>query len=161
MEFKYKLTEKDTIEAMQLHGQGRKITRIILVIMGIILVFIGILTPFKLISFLSVVGGIAGYFITLKVIIPFRAKRQFRELKALQNEITINLSDSGLVFSSDSGESRLKWSDINRWKYNKNICLVYITSNMFHIIPFNVVTENSVLQKLYELLREHVGPEST
>jgi hypothetical protein len=65
------------------------------------------------------------------------------------------LSEQGINFKSESGESKLQWSDIHKWKYGKGIYLLYITSNMFHMIPSRILSNESEFSKL---LGEQIGP---
>lgn len=161
MDCNFRLSKNEIVEAMQLHGRGSKRTLIILGGIGVILLLIGILTQYKFIAFGSLIGGIVGYFITMKVTIPYRAKKQYLEYKALHHEISMTLLDQGITFSSESGESRLKWNDFVKWKSSENICLLYITSNMFHIVPLSAISSDDTSRKLISLLSEHVGPKKT
>jgi len=149
----YKLTEAEVISAMQLNGRGSNKTLVVLVIIGVVLIFVGVYTEQKSILFASV-GGLVGYFLVLFLLIPFNAKRQYRQHRALKNEIFMLLSEQGINFKSESGESKLQWSDIHKWKYGKGIYLLYVTSNMFHIIPSRSLSNEIELKKL---LSEHVG----
>lgn len=155
MNCSYKLTEAEVVSAMQLNGRGSNKILTALVTVGTALLFVGIFTEYKALGFGGGVGGIIGYFAVLLLLIPFNAKRQYRQHRALRNEITMLLSEQGINFKSESGESKLKWSDIHKWKCGKGIYLLYITSNMFHMVPLRALSNESELSKL---LGEHVGP---
>jgi len=151
----YKLTEAEVVSAMQLNGRGSNITLVALVLVCVALVLVGFFTEYKAIGFGGAVGGVVGYFSVLFILIPFNAKRQYRQHRALRNEITMLLSEEGIDFKSESGESKLQWCDFHKWKYGKGIYLLYITSNMFHMVPSRALSSESELSKL---LGEHVGP---
>ena len=155
MNSSYKLTEAEVVNAMQLNGKGSIITLIALAIAGVALFLIGIFTEYKIIAFGGAVGGVVGYFSVLLILIPFNAKRQYRQNRALRNEITVLLSEHGVHFKSESGESKLHWPDIHKWRYAKGIYLLYITSNMFHMVPSRALSNENELGKL---LGEHIGP---
>jgi len=155
MNCSYKLTELEVVKAMQLHGRGSYRTLAVLTTIGISLLFLGVFTEYKVISFGGAIGGLVGYFATLFLLIPFNAKRQYKQHRALKNEISMLLSEQGINFKSESGESKLQWGDIHKWKYGKDIYLLYITSNMFHMVPSRALSNEGELTKL---LGEHVGP---
>ena len=154
MNCSYKLTEPEVIRAMQLHGRGTNKTLVALSIVGIVLVLLGIVTDYKAIGFGGAVGGLIGYFAVLYLLIPLNAKRQYKQHRALKNEISMVLSDQGVNFKSESGESKLQWSDIHKWKNGKGIYLLYITSNMFHMVPSRALSNEN---ELSTLLSENVG----
>ena len=155
MSCSYKLTEPEVVNAMQLNGRGSNKTLVALVIVGVALVLVGIFSEFKAVGFGGAVGGLIGYFAVLFLLIPFNAKKQYRQHRALRNEITMLLLEQGISFKSESGESKLQWSDIHKWRYGKGIYLLYITSNMFHMVPSRVLSNESEFSKL---LGEHIGP---
>lgn len=154
MNCSYKLNESDVVSAMQLHGRGTDRTLIALTIVGIVLVLVGAFTNYKAIAFGGAIGGLIGYFAVLCLLIPFKAKRQYKENRALRHEISMTLSDQGVNFKSESGESKLQWNDIHKWKEGKGIYLLYITSNMFHMVPSRALSNENELSKL---LSENVG----
>jgi len=150
----YKLSESEVVKAMQLHGRGSNITLAVLVIIGFAFVLIALLTKYKALGFVAVAGGIIGYFSVQFILTPIKAKKQYRQHRALRSEITMSLTENGINFASESGESRLQWSDIHRWKLGNGIYLLYITSNMFHIIPARAISKKNEFD---ELLNTHIG----
>lgn len=155
MNCSYKLTKPEVVRAMQFHGRGTNKILVALAIIAVSLLLLGFFTEYKAIGFGGAIGGFVGYFAMLFLLIPFNAKRQYKQHRALRNEISMLLSEQGINFKSESGESKLQWSDIHRWKYSKGIYLLYITSNMFHIVPSRVLSNKC---ELSNLLNEHVGP---
>lgn len=154
----YKLTEAEAVSAMQLNGRGSNKTLLVLALVCIVLVLVGFFTEHKAISFGGAVGGLIGYFTALHILIPLNAKRQYRQQRGLRNEITMLLSEQGINFKSESEESKLQWCDILKWKFSKDIYLLYITSNIFHVVPSRALSNESELRKL---LGEHIGPKKT
>ena len=150
----YKLSESEVVKAMQLHGRGSNKTLAVLIIIGIAFVLIALLTKYKALGFVAVAGGIIGYLSVQFISTPIRAKKQYRQHRALRNEITMSLAEHGINFVSESGESKLQWSDIHRWKLGNGVYLLYITSNMFHIIPVRAISNRNEFD---ELLSTHIG----
>lgn len=155
MNCSYKLTEPEVVRAMQLHGRGANKTLIVLFVVGVTLVLLGAFTDYKAIGFGGAIGGLIGYIAVLNLLIPFNAKRQYKQHRALRNEISMTLSEQGINFKSESGESKLQWNDIYKRKNGKGIYLLYITSNMFHMVPSRALTNENVLSKI---LSENIGP---
>ena len=154
MSCSYKLTEVEVVKAMQLHGRGTNKTLALLSIVGVALVLLGIFTDYKAVGFGGALGGLIGYFAVLYLLIPFNAKRQYKQHRALKNEIRMALSEHGIYFKSESGESKLQWGDIHKWKNGNGVYLLYITSNMFHMVPSRALSNENELLKL---LSENVG----
>lgn len=154
MSCSYELTQEEVVRAMQLHGRGTNRTLVAFSLIGIALVLVGVFTDYKAIGFGGSVGGIIGYFIVLYLLIPFNAKRQYKQLRALKNEIHMTLSPQGIDFKSESGESKLQWGDIHKWKSANGVYLLYITSNMFHMVPSRALPNENELSKL---LSNNVG----
>jgi len=158
MSCSYKLTEPEVVKAMQLHGRGTNKSLVALSIIGFILLLLGVFTDYKAIGFGGAIGGFIGYFAVLYLLIPFNAKRQYKQHRALRDEIHMTLSEQGIDFKSEFGESRLQWSDIHKWKNGKGMYLLYITSNMFHMVPSRALSAEN---ELSELLNQNVGARTT
>lgn len=154
MNCSYTLTKPDVVKAMQIHSRGSYSTLIISSIVGIALVLLGAVSKYKAIAFGGAVGGFAGYIVMLFVVVPFNAKRQFEQNRALRSEISMHLSQKGISFEAETGESNLQWSDIHKWKLGKGIYLLYITSNMFHIVPSRALADEN---ELASYLNDKVG----
>ena len=154
MNYNYKLSESEVVTAMKIHGKASKLILGVLCSVAVVFILIGIFTKYKFLGFGSVLGGVIGYFSALMLVIPFYAKRHFKQNKALKNEISVQFSEQGINFKGESGESTLQWSYIHKWKYDKGIYLLYITNNMFHIIPQRALTNESNLDTL---LNKHLG----
>lgn len=155
MDISYTLTESEVIKAMQLHGRGGNRTLAVLALFGLALVLLGYYTEYKTIGFGGAIGGFVGYFMALFLIIPFNAKRQYKQNRSLRSAISIHLSEQELSFKAETGESNFQWSDIHKWKHGRGVYILYITSNMFHIVPSRVLEKEN---ELVTLLANHVGP---
>lgn len=154
MSCSYKLSETEVVKAMQLHGRGSNMTLTVLVMIGVALSLVALLTKYKALGVVAVSGGVIGYLSVQYILAPIRAKKQYRQSRALRNEITMSLAAHGIDFTSESGESRLKWSDIHRWKFGSGVYLLYITSSMFHIVPEKAISNKN---EFNDLLNANVG----
>lgn len=158
MNCSYKLTETEVVSAMQLHGRGSNKTLLMLSIAAIALVLLGALTDFGAIGFAGAISGLFGYFAVLYLIIPFNAKRQYKQHAALRSEMTLSVSQQGISFKNKSGESTLQWDEIDKWKRGKGVILLYISSNMFHMVPSRALSNED---EFSILLTEKIGPDKT
>lgn len=154
MNCSYTLTESDVVKAMQLHCRGARSTLIVLVLVASVVLLLGILSGYKAVGIGAAVGGLIGYFCVLYLVTPFNAKRQYKQNRALRAEIYMHLSSQELGFKAETGESKLLWSDIHKWKYAKGVYLLYVTSNMFHMVPSRALANEN---ELTHLLSQHVG----
>jgi len=154
MNCNFTLTEFDMVSAMKLHGRGSNIGLMVMTLFAVIFLSIGLFTEYKAIGFGGGIGGLIGYFSLLLLVIPFRAKKQYRELRSLRMENSITLSSDGLSFKSEIGEGQMPWDDIHMWKYGNGIYLLYVASHMFHIVPIRAVSSST---ELNQLLVENVG----
>ncbi|MDH0897154.1 MULTISPECIES: YcxB family protein [unclassified Pseudomonas] len=155
MKFCYTLDEKEVVKAMQLHGKGTRKVLAALIALGLAIIAAGAVAGHVYLALAAVACGALGYFAVLYLTIPFNARKQFRENRAIRNEIAVDATQDGVSFKSDSGESRLQWSDIHRWKGGNGIYLLYVTSHMFHIVPARAIPAEP---QWVELLSTHVGP---
>jgi hypothetical protein len=154
MDCSYKLTQEEMVKAMQLHGRGTKKTLAFLCIAGVVLVLLGAFSDYKAIGFIGAAVGVLGYFIIQYLSIPLNAKRQYKQNHAFKNEIHMTIFEQGINFKSESGESKLLWSDIHKWKNGNGVYLLYITSNMFHMVPSRELSNE---KKFSMLLSEKIG----
>lgn len=155
MNCSYNLTESEVVKAMQLHGEGSRIILWILGITGVALAVAGTVSEYRIVLWGALICGIIGYFSTLFISIPRNAKNQFKQNRALRNEISMEVSAQGINFKSASGESKLIWSDIHKWKQGNGLYLLYITNTMFHMVPARALENHELLLRT---LVEKIGP---
>jgi hypothetical protein len=158
MKVKYKLTEQEVIKAMKFHGRGSNKMLIFLTLAALFLLFVGFFTEHKVAGFVGFVGEVVGYFSVLLLLIPAKAKKQYKQNKVLRNSIKLTIREDGVSFKNELGESTLQWSDIQKWKYSGEIYLLYISNNMFHIVPSKSLSSECDFSKI---LSEHIGQKRT
>ncbi|MFV0275737.1 MAG: YcxB family protein, partial [Parahaliea sp.] len=131
----YTLSEAEVVGAMQVHGgwRNRFWLALGLVLLALAVLGFSFLRPEVVIG--AIAGGAIGYLLVRQVCIPWHARRQFRQNRALRSESSALFSKEGAVFTSVTGEGRLPWADIHQWRYGRGIYLLYITSHMFYIVP--------------------------
>jgi hypothetical protein len=90
---------------------------------------------------------------------PYRAGRQYRRYKSIQEPQTVELFDDGLQFSSADGTSSLPWFKVFQWRQNARLVLIYKEPFLYHLIPKSVAQAGFDVELLVRRLAEHVGPE--
>jgi len=156
MEFKYTLTEDEMISAMKLHGRGNKFVRVTLFFLGIALMLTAALTSHKLLPLLMLTSGAAGYLIPYFILIPYQAKKQYKELKSIQFEMAMTIEDEGIKIATTVGNNNLDWSHFKKWKCNEYIIIIYITSRMFYMLPQRVFSSEFERGSIINILNENV-----
>ena len=103
-------------------------------------------------------AAVAGAFV-LFVYTPSRARRHYRQYKAIQEPITADLTDAGIRFSNSDGEGTLPWSKVLQWRQNDQLILIYAMPILFYVVPKSIEREGFDVPLLIRCLTEHVGPE--
>lgn len=154
----YQLTEAELISALKIHSRGSKNALIVMSIILVILLLIGIFTEYKAVSFGAVIGGVLTYILILTVILPFNAKKQFKQNRGLRDETTMQSHSEGINFKSEMGESKLQWQDIHQWKFSQHVFLLYITSALFYVVPERAINDKEAFESV---LTTHIGNKKT
>jgi hypothetical protein len=107
-------------------------------------------------SFLLIMGGLAvylaGYFL---VLLPWRARRIFRQQKSLQHPFRMIVDASGLSVSNEFGQAVVPWDHVRKWKENRQLFLVYHSDVLFHMIPKHCLRDPEEAIALRSLLSTH------
>ena len=93
----------------------------------------------------------------LIVRLPFQARRLYRQHKAIQGAITIELNDQGIRFGSADGSTKVAWPSIFKWRQNQQFIVVYKMPSLFHIVPKSIARDGFDLARLVDRLAAHVG----
>ena len=154
MKCSYTLTEAEFISAMTIHNRGSNLTQLWLVIAGIILLLISTFTNYVFIPLGIALVGCLAYFAYINLVIPYIAKKRFKQNKALREKTLLVLTEQGITLKNQSVENKLQWQDIQNWKCDKGVYLLYITNHFFHTIPVKALPDQVLFDKL---LLQHVG----
>ncbi len=69
------------------------------------------------------------------VLLPRQARRQFTPQAWMSVPVQFDITSAGLAMSSRSGTADRPWSDLTRWKENKNIMLLFISNTQYVAFP--------------------------
>ncbi len=90
-------------------------------------------------------------------IIPFKAKRNFRQYKVLSEPLTMEVREDGLFFKRTNGEGLVPWSHIVKWKNNKKLAILYPARNLFYMVPNHFFASPVEFQEFVDTLKERLG----
>jgi hypothetical protein len=162
MKIHCQLTPNDYIKAQFLHMRPRPVFGwigiLILVamlatcILQLIFPISGKMTwsPFVLLGVLAYFAFVYGVFL------PLRAKRIFRQQKALHEPYEVELTDEALSSMSAYGDFKMEWSAFHKYKTSKNLILVYQSDAIFHMFPRRWFTE-SQFTEFHAILKKQLG----
>ncbi len=163
MKVEFRITEDDYAKAMQLH-EWRRMLRwplaIARAIVLILLIFAGWWQPgaAPIIAVCVVVLSILPA-VLLYIVVPYSARRMYRQYKGIQEPMTVELSDDGLRLGSVDGEAILRWGMIFRWRQNDQFVLIYKMPMLFYLVPKSVAQHGFDIPLLVQRLAERVGPQ--
>lgn len=73
--------------------------------------------------------------------LPGQARRTFRQNKAIQKEHVYSWTDEGIAWRSASGEARIAWAELHRWREGRHAFLFAVSDRSIHLIPRRVLSE--------------------
>jgi len=89
------------------------------------------------------------------VLLPWRAKRSFKQNKFLEHKTTFRIDGSGLHTSSELGSVSIPWDHLRKWKENDGLVLLYLTDRMYYVFPKRLFESDS-WQEFRDLAGENV-----
>lgn len=87
----------------------------------------------------------------LHILVPWRAKKNFRQQKSIHDEAAIGWSDEGFTHKSALFTSLHPWTHYLAWGENKDVLVMFLTDNQFNLVPKRHVPEDA-LEELKNLL---------
>ena len=162
MQATYTISERDYVRAMKLFS---KITPKVAGIYAIAVIGLASATFFgPPVIRDGAIGGLIGGLVVVVfgrlLISPLLAKRHYRKYKAIQEPITIQLTEEGVGFTTADGGGVVKWDKVFKWRQNDNYVLIYPMPRLFHIIPKTKIDSGFNLSSLIENLHSQVGKET-
>jgi len=78
------------------------------------------------------------------LLLPRRARRLYRQHKALQQQWTFRWSDSELSIESANGLTRYPWAQFHRWRDGRQSMLLFLNDQLFFYLPRRMLDEASI-----------------
>ncbi|MFZ5987947.1 MAG: YcxB family protein [Bacillota bacterium] len=132
---------------------------------GLIITGIGVLSLYGYVRCLLTLGYNLFPILPLGVLftffVPFliyiNSSKQFKEDTALQKSFTYKFYNDEYIVEHPSGINRIRWSDLVKAKETKTAFLLYISTQMIHVIPKRVFEQNKEgLNTLGKVIRDRV-----
>jgi hypothetical protein len=79
--------------------------------------------------------------------------RTYRQRRGLQREVRYIVSDAGLTGENVNGRMTTPWGDYHRWKEGPQSFLLYLSNDLFHVIPKRFFGSKSDVVAFREMLR--------
>lgn len=89
-------------------------------------------------------------------LVPYRARRTFRQRKDLQRETAFVASEAGLAASNEYAQGSKPWADFLKWKEGKHVFLLYLSDGMYQIVPKRFFSSDSDMDEFRRLLGKYV-----
>lgn len=170
-EIRYLLSESDLIAAQRAWSAGAIRWQNMLIVAGVMwaiyaIIIIGIeiysdetpeiavlitMVPVAVIATLVI-------FIVSYIQAKSRAKRTYREHKALSEELSLRWNDETLFLTSNTGSTRYPWGDFNSWLDGPETLLLYQTHALFNPLPKHALPPGAV-HAIISRLRDAGVPE--
>jgi hypothetical protein len=164
MKVQYRITENDYAQLAHFHAWRHFITRpsaMQFVVFGgaLLGIGVGVHPAAALIFAIAVAVFVILYAVGLFVLTPSRARRHYRQYKAIQEPIAAELTETGVKFSNGDGEAILPWSKVFQWRQNNQFILIYGMPLLYYIVPKSIERDGFDIPLLVQRLAEQVGPE--
>ncbi|WP_399696639.1 YcxB family protein [Xenophilus sp.] len=160
MSHSFLITEDDYLAAMQLHARPRGWQWAFIAALALlcVLALLFMRSPWREAGLGGLIGLAAMMLLTRFVIGPLVWRRHYRRYPAIRQPMEIELLDTGLRLQSPSGESRLAWEQMVKWRENDRLVLVYVSPVLFHLLPRHALPAGFDVQALRDALAKHLGP---
>lgn len=156
-------TADDLIAAQRLHLRPRPVLRVVGIVLlalacvAAVAMFVGpVAADTPSVVKWALLASIAYFPILFAVLIPYRARRSFRQRKDLQRETSFAASEDGIHLQGENMQGTKPWSDYLKWKEGKRTFLVYLSDNMFHVVPKRFFDPESEVAGFRALLEQKV-----
>lgn len=145
------LKEADFLAAQRLHAKPRPVFAVI----GVLLVILALVTLY--LSHSWSLGAALAFLLLFFVYEPFRARRLFRQYKALSEPTTVEPRDDGLYFKRENGEGLVPWSQVIKWRSNDKVLLLYPASGFFYLLPSHFFQNVDAFEEFVRLVEGKLG----
>ena len=150
MRINCQVTERDFLVAQLLHNRARALyvwTPILAFGIWIALMRRSVPLALGFVVFLTYVGLIG----------PWRARRTFREYKALSEPFAMDVREDGLFFEREHSSGLIPWSDIVKWRATETIAMLYPAQNLFFVVPGHCFADPDEFRAFRDIVTERLG----
>lgn len=110
-------------------------------------------------GFLWALGAAAYFALIFFVLIPWRARKTYRQQKTLHTPVSVEFTEEAFVAEADNGHSRIAWSDFHKWKASDKVIALYHSDMICNFIPCRAFTDDADRQSALALIERKLGPQ--
>jgi hypothetical protein len=156
----YNLTPELYLQAVRV--AGRRVFWILGLIISSFLLLTAFLNSYReddidLSVFIPVAGFACFWFFGLPLLQRWKIRRIYRQQKSLHEPITLTLGEDELTWTAPSGSSRIRWSDLYRWKGNDSLTILYESQAVMRVIPHECLSSDEIHLLKRKLLNVRKG----
>ncbi|WP_445145238.1 YcxB family protein [Dyella sp. Tek66A03] len=163
MELRGRIAVEDLMAAQWVHVRPRRS----LAVIGILL--LGLVVFAMATSFLVrrqsltdpttwILPGILAYLaFTAFVWVPRKVRRSYSQRKDFQHEISMMVTSAGVAARTEQGNSVKPWSDYLKWKEGKSVFLLYLSDQLFQIVPKRFFATHEDIDAFRNIIRQSIG----
>ncbi|WP_336986330.1 YcxB family protein [Altererythrobacter aquiaggeris] len=78
------------------------------------------------------------------LIIPWNARRHYRQSASLKDEITAQWDAKRIEIKGEHGSLKFDWSDFHRWSEDQAIILLYHSEQAFNAVPKSALDDHQL-----------------
>ena len=163
MELKGRIVVGDLLAAQWVHVRPRRS----LAIAGILL--LGLTAFVTVASFVGhrqsladpkawILPGILAYLAFVAFVwVPGKVRRSYSQRKDFQHEIRMMVTSAGIEARTEQGYSEKPWSDYLKWKEGKSVFLLYLSDQLFQIVPKRFFVARGDIDTFRGVIRQSIG----
>ena len=87
---------------------------------------------------------------------PRKIRRSYSQRKDFQHEISMMASSTGLEMRTEQGYNLKPWSDYLNWKEGRSVFLLYLSDNLFQMVPKRFFATHEDIDAFRDVIRESV-----
>jgi len=154
------ISERDFIHATFLHIRPRPsfaLLGIVLAGLAVWATYTALLSGGSVTLAVLLVASQAYLLAFFLVYLPWRARRTYRQYKAVALPFAAELLADGVHFENELGASTVPWSHVRRWREGKSMFLLYPTEVLFYIVPKSAFSSPALVAEFRTSLERHLG----
>ncbi|HSW11443.1 MAG TPA: YcxB family protein [Solimonas sp.] len=146
------ISESDYVSAQFLHL--RPVPPLLWLFVAVAIGLLVTMAVMQSVPLLAAASALAGYVL---LVMPLRARRAYRRNPSIATPQTMDVQDDGLVFQRARGPQLLRWNQLQRWRMNRRLVLLYPSGKGFYLVPAALFPNEADFAAFTARLRQHAG----
>jgi YcxB-like protein len=88
------------------------------------------------------------------VIYPLHARRNFRQQKALAEEMNLSWTDEVFIYTSGKSRSEMPFSNLHGYRTSSEIIILYLADTVYHMVPVDAFADTKTLDSFMHKLQQ-------